>query len=815
VHFATNLEAVAESLAELLQAFRSAAHLSQEALSERAGLSTRTISDIETGVARTPRLVTIMLLAEALALPAAERNRLQEAARKPAARPVPDRPDLGAALRPIPLVGRDAAARELGDLLCRSDVRLVTLSGPPGVGKTSLAVRVASERATAFADGAVLVELAPVGEPGLVPGAIALALGARESGAATVRETVAQALRARRMLLVLDNLEHVAPIVSWLAELLESCPLLSILATSREVLHLKAEHVYALRPLDTAAAAALFVQRAQAVLPNFALSAANDAAVTAIVERLEGLPLAIELAAPRLRLLPPKALAARLDRRLPLLGEGALDLPQRHQTMRGAIAWSFDLLSAEEQSLFAALATLHGGGSLEAARALAGADERDNRSFLLRLAALVEKSMLVLEETDDGEPRVAILEMLREYAYERLEAGGELAAARARHAAHFLEFARTAQARLNGADQAVWVRRLEREHPNLRAALQWGLESNHDEFGLRLVCALWRFWWTRGYWSEGVTWCRRFLDAAAVAQTSAAKSLRADALRALAALLSALGDFGEALEVCREAEGLQRELGNEAGLASTLTTLGIALQFRGDASGAMAAHEESLEIRRRLGDEPGIAKSLSNLASISYTDGEPERTVLYAEESAAIYRRLGNSLGVAHALVRLGLVAAQQSRFERAERLFAECLHLHRELENTGGIFNATVNLAGVALKRGQYDVALARLREALGAVEAFPNKAAIAATFESVAAALTGTGDPQRAVRILGAADALRRAIGSPVFPAELAEYEANIAALRNTLGAEAYDDEWQIGATMSLERTLDEVRGDAPVLL
>ncbi|MGH7728996.1 MAG: ATP-binding protein, partial [Vulcanimicrobiaceae bacterium] len=369
----------APSLAELVKLHRAAAGLSQEALAERAGLSARTIGDLETGFARSPRVVTLMLLAEALRLSDEDGRRLREAARKPGA---PDETLSGHRLPAAPeLFGRDAELAELRALFVRDDVRLVTLSGPAGVGKTSLALRLAHELAREFAGGAVFVELAATVEPARVVGAIAEALEIGEASGGSLHETVVKRLRGASMLLVLDNFEHLMPAASVLAELLAAAPRVRALVTSREALHLRAERLFPVRPLELPAAVhardpaslrsipsvALFVARAQALQPNFALTAKNGETVAAIVARLEGLPLAIELAAPRLGLLPPRALLARLERRLPILADGAVDLPARQQTMRNAIAWSYDLLEADEQQLFRRLAVFSGGSSLEAA----------------------------------------------------------------------------------------------------------------------------------------------------------------------------------------------------------------------------------------------------------------------------------------------------------------------------------------------------------------------------------------------------------------------------------------------------------------
>ncbi len=800
---------VTEPLAEVLRSFRSAAKLSQEALAERAGLSTRTVSDIETGAARSPRLITIMLLAEALGLSAGERTHLQESARKPA-----ERRSGGATLTAAsvlgsaPLVGRDADAARLRALLSNEGVRLVTLVGPAGVGKTSLATRVAIERSANFEAGVALAELALVPEPALVPAAVARALGIRDSADAPAGDAVIAYLHERSQLLVLDNLEHLTPACEWIGALLASAPRLTIIATSREPLHLQAEHVYAVRPLENDQAVTLFVQRAQMVKPDFELTASNAPAVKTIVDHLEGLPLAIELAAPRLLLLPPKALAARLERRLPLLGDGAVDRPQRQQTMHRAIAWSYDLLSQDEQRLFRRLSVLQGGGRLEAAAAVAGDEAGD--SILFTLAPLVNKNMLSLAEDAEAEPRVWMLEMLREYGLERLVESGELDAVRRRHAEHVLHFAQSGERELSGARQGFWLARFELEHANIQGALEWLSRAGETLLGFQLIAAVWRFWWMHGDLTEGLGWIRAF-----IAQRSGVPdALYGKALRALVVLLSALGSFDEAFTSCAEAIELQRRIGDDAGLAASLTSLGIILQFRGEYEPAEEAHRESLAIRRRLGDEVGIATALSNLASTAFSKNDLARAAALGDESVAIYRRLGHESGLAHALSKIALVAAAKGEYERADELFSECLRMQRAVGNTGSIYFTLENLGAVAHKRGNYELALTRYHEALDLLETTPNKSALAKTLEDLGATIAAIGDPSRGARLFAAGDALRRAIGSPIFASERTEYEAAIAAVRAMLGDIAFDAQWRIGSSITLERALDEARASrAPV--
>jgi predicted ATPase/DNA-binding XRE family transcriptional regulator len=794
---------VTESLAEVLRLFRSTAHLSQEALAERAGISTRTVSDIETGAAKSPRLVTVMLLGEALGLATEDRARLAAAARRPSERHVSATLPTHVTARAAAVLGRDADVARLGALLRQKGTRLITLLGPAGVGKTSLAMRTAVDAAPEFECGAAVVELAPIADPSQVPAAVGHGLGLRDSAG----DAVTAYLHSRNLLLVLDNLEHLTPAAPWIGELLQTCPRVVILATSREPLHLQTEQAYSVRPLRSDAAVALFVQRAQMVQPDFAISAANAAAIDTIVDHLEGLPLAIELAAPRLLLLPPKALAARLERRLPLLGDGAVDRPERQQTMHGAIAWSYDLLSSDEQRLFRRLAILRGGGSLDAAAAVAG-DASDERSILFRAAPLVDKSMLLLSEDDEAEPRIAMLEMLREFAFERLAESGELEDARQRHAHYVAQFAQNGQRELSGAAQALALSRFEREHGNIRAALEWGAERNDALFGSRLVAAVWRFWWMHGHLAEGVLWIRRFLAMRAVDADGIPDALYGSVLRGSVVLLSAMGNFDEALAWCEQAIALQRRIGDDAGLGASLTSLGILMQHRGDYDAAEAAHAEGLELRRRLGDEAGMATSLSNLASTAFSKNDLARAAELGDESAAIYRRLGHESGLAHALMKIGLVEARRHNYDGAEELFTQCLRMQHESGDTGSTLYSLINLATVAYQRGDYANALSRYRKALDLLDSMPNRYALAKTLEGIAPTIAALGDPSRGARLFGAAEALRRAVGSPIFPAERAEYDAEIATVRSLVGDDAFDVQWRIGATVSLDRALEEAR-------
>ena len=796
-----------ESLAEVLRLFRSTAHLSQEALAERSGLSTRTVSDIETGSARTPRLVTVMLLAEAMNLSPPDRLRLQDAARKPAGSV--DRPT--STIAAPALIGRDADCGRLMALLDRDEARVVTLVGPAGVGKTSLALRVAADRAGSYPCGAIVAELASLDDPSLVPAQVARALAIRLSPDTPAAEAVRAYLRDRRMLLVLDNLEHLATAAAWIASLIAGCTNLTILTTSREPLRLQRERVYPVRPLETSAAAALFVQRAQMLNPDFEVGASDASAIDTIVGHLEGLPLAIELAAPRLAMLAPKALAARLERRLPLLGDGSVDRPRRQQTMHDAIAWSYDLLTESERQLFRRLGVLHGGGDFEAAAAVADF-RNDQRPILFRLGPLVDKNMLTLQADREAEPRVGMLEMLREFALEKLLEAGESADTSSRHAHYVVQFAERSERQLTGADQGRWLARFEMEHANIRAALQWTSRNDEAALGFRLIAAVWRFWWLQGHFVEGLEWLRRFLHLRSDLSALVPGALRAKVLRAHVVLLSALGNFEEALVSCEQAICLQRAAHDDAGLAASLTSLGIIMQYSGEYDAGERAHTESLKIRTRLGDDAGVATSLSNLSSIAFSKDDLPAAASFAERSIALYRRLGHESGLAHALSKIGLVAAAQRDYDRAEEMFNECLRVQQSVGNTGSLYYTLENLATVAHHRGNYGLALTRFQEVLDLLDSMPNKSALAKTLEDFAATIAAVGDPARAARTLAAADALRAAIGSPIFPSERANYDAVVDGVRATLGEAAFGVQWQLGASVTLERALEEARAVTP---
>ncbi|MBA3329545.1 MAG: tetratricopeptide repeat protein, partial [Actinobacteria bacterium] len=525
------------------------------------------------------------------------------------------------------LIGRERELDEIGRLLGLPDVRLVTITGPGGIGKTRLALEAGARVNDEFANGVVFVGLAELTDPTLVIPSIAEALGVKEQAGEPLPRTLADAVRSQELLLVLDNLEQVLEAAPALADLLSATPRLKLLGTSRARLRLSGEHVYPVPPLvvpepaefgdlsavSRSAAVALFHERARAVKPAFALTAENAPAVAEICTRLEGIPLAIELAAAWIRTLPPHALVERLGRRLPLLTEGAWDLPARQQTLRATIDWSYDLLRPAEQSLFARLGVFVGGWNLDAAELVCVSDDG-----LPALAALLDSS-LVGHEADPGEPRYRMLETVREYALERLDADTEAAQVRDRHARAFVALAEQAESELVGPEQALWHERLEQEHGNMRAALGWLQESDQVELELRLAAALGRFWYVRGHLSEGR---RRLEDALGHAGGAAVPELRAKALRTASAIAVIQGDYASARALAEQGLELYRLLGDRLGSVRSLSNLGAILLAEGRAEDAVVALDESVALARDLPERRIAALALNNRGDAALTQGD-------------------------------------------------------------------------------------------------------------------------------------------------------------------------------------------------
>jgi predicted ATPase/transcriptional regulator with XRE-family HTH domain len=709
---------------ELLREARLRAGLSQEALAEAAGLSTRAVSDLERGINRAPRPDTLEALATALRLAPSERTAWKtawRAARDGGVRAAPPTPGN----LPAPsnaLVGRSEEVAALAALL-EGGARLVTVTGPGGVGKTRLALAVAHGMTRQCAGGAWLVDLAPLRDPASVPAAVAHVLGVRQAGSQPILNTLIGALRERELVVVLDNCEHLLGAAPAVAALVAACPGLRVVATSRERLRLAAEREFPLGPLAlspaplsgagvpaVSPAVALFAERARAVSPGFVLTGDNVAAVAEVCRRLDGLPLAIELAAARVKLLPPPALLARLRERLQLLTGGARDLPARQRTMRDAIAWSHELLDGAEQALFRRLSVFVGGCTLEAVEALCDPAGERGPDTLYALGALVDKSLLQQEEQPDGEPRFRMLETIRAFAQEELEASDEAASVRRRHAACFAATAAALAPDLTGARQAESLDRLEQEHENLRRAVRLAVEERDAGLGLRLGAALWRFWWIRGHLADG----RVALDALLALPERAASPDVRRALVGAGMLAYCQGDVADAERRFDEALVAARAASDETGVAYALHGLGLLAAFRGEFATAERLQEESLAGFRAAGDQWGMASALLGLGNAARVRGDSAAARALYEESLRICRATGERRGIAEALLALGHAAMSQSDYDWARRLYEESLSHQRELKDLLGMTNTLPGLGRAAAAQGDYPAARRLYEESL-----------------------------------------------------------------------------------------------------
>jgi predicted ATPase/DNA-binding SARP family transcriptional activator len=663
------------------------------------------------------------------------------------------RQDEGLSRRPLPagnvpipvstMVGRLRELDEVTSAL-RRDTRVITLTGPGGSGKTRLAIEAANALADDFTDGAFFVALDAIRDEALLMPAIAEALGVRETGERSLRESLSERLVGRRALVVLDNFEQIVEAAPIVAQVLESAPGLTLLVTSRAALRISGEREYPVDPLDVNDAVALFVDRAQNADPRFALTDANRPAIEEICARLDYLPLALELAAARTKLLPPEAMLALLDERLVLLGRGARDLPDRHQALRDTIAWSYDLLGTDEKELFARLGVFSGGFTLESAVGVCD-------SSLDGIATLIDESLL----ERDGE-RMRMLETIREYALEQLASDEESEYVRRRHAEHFLKVAESEPV----SDQASWLSRMDAERDNLREALAWSLEMKEASLALRLAASLWEFWWVRGYLAEGRGW----LENALAVGRSGPPALRARAVHAAGSLATRQGDY----------------------------------------EWAAALFEQSLSLSEELEDRSGTARSLLSLGTVAAEQGDQERAIELSERAAELYQESDDRRGHALAVSNLGGIALERGEYAKASELSEQAYGLFETLEDSEGMALALVNQGFSALSEQDPERSIELLREALRRLAELEFKDVIGYCFEGLAAVLALTARAEEGARLLGAAEALRESLGVELAPAEQSTHRETVDAVRVRLGDERFSDAWRQGREMSLERAI-----------
>ena len=629
-------------------------------------------------------------------------------------------------------VGRDAETMEVLRLI--ETARLVTLTGPPGTGKTRLAVHIAAELSTSMdvagptsLDRVFYVPLASIADPDLVVSSIAETMAVREAPGSMLLESLADHLVRRRTLLVLDNFEHVLAAAPTVLELLAACPQLTVLVTSREALHLSGEHEFPVPPLQVPQdrdpptvqaiaeneAVRLYVERASAKRPGFQLSEHNAPAIGQLCRRLDGLPLAIELAAARSPIFPPDALLKRLvgdggrDIALDLLKGGPNDMPDRQRTLRDAIDWSYRLLTDVEQQLFAQLSIFAGGWMIEDAEAVCAVNGR--LDILDGMTSLVDKSLLLQVEIPGSEPHFSMLETLREYAAERLVESGEEETARDRHATHFVHLGQDAHSVFNAAAQPAWLDLLEREHNNMRAALSWLLTRGDGEAALRLVAGLWWYWMIRGHVSEG----RRQIDRILAITRQTLSAERAEVLMGASHLAMMQEDFAAAETYVAASIDLAREVGDDTVLGDALMTQGLCALRQGDVHVAKRTYEESLPLARQLGREQRIAIATRALGAVAQREGDVVKAIRLIEESVGIQRTMNDVWELSTDYLSLGLLAAQLGELERAEALFRDSLQFAVQISELDKIAYVLDALAGIAVTRGEFISAARRLAAA------------------------------------------------------------------------------------------------------
>jgi len=724
---------------------------------------------------------------------------------------------------PTALLGRAKELEEIVGVIEKNDARLVVLTGPAGSGKTRLAIEVGQTLCRLpdrFPGGVTFVPLTKVNDPAIVLSSIAHALDLREQPGVPVLETIVDFLREKDALLVVDNFEHVLGAATAVAEVLSRCPRLKVVVTSRTPLRLRGEIEYPVRPLPvmparaqlTAAAVAhspaveLFVTRMRARSPDFALNDENASTIVEICARLDGLPLAIELAAARGKLLNPRAMLARLERRFDLLRGGAADVPIHQQTLHGAIAWSVDLLTENERAAFRHLSVFAGGFTLETVESIPEAFGVDGLDMMTAVESLLDNNLLMRHDDDDGASRFSMLISIREFGVEQLSKAGESDEVHRAYVGFFVDFAERALAVMQGAEQGTWLRRLEREHANFRGALAWCNRSD-SRMGVQLAGTLARFWWMQGHLTEGRWWLMSLF--AAIDPRTVDDRILARAFIGIGTLAWCQSDLDVAHEHFTDALAINRRLGDRAGEAASLNALGLVARSRGDYAASWTLHDDSLTIRRVLGIDAGVASSLNNLGVLAQRHGDLGTARGHHEESLRIRRRIGDRWGMVLCLNDLAALELREDRRDVARVGYAEALDIARDLGDRAGIATALIGLASIARLTGDLSDARALCLDALATSEELGDRFGVSAALWAGAHLAMTMGAADKAAQLAATASVIRRTITAEPPDDERRDVARLVAATEQVLEAGDFRAAWSRGEAMTRQEARDCLAG------